>query len=306
MTSIQSSRLLLSPFFWVAFGAVAILGLFIYGQTLNKDISDLAKARKTVKELKEARDAGISVLSECKERVEEGNARIATLGQQIELLSTQSSERMARLIKEIELLKDQNSALEEAKIKLEKDRKPVSPATALAIAESKRQQAASERLGRELAKRNIELARAKSRIIELTEAVKDLKRSREPPMLPRREAPRWSEPAEEPEPAQQLESRRRSTRTDWPEFRHPFGKGRGRIVVYSACSQGNGTRVWIDGEYLGTVGYSADPSCYGFGGLPLVVNAGTHELRTRDRQGRSAVSSVLVSEDRCVVARLSC
>jgi len=92
-----------------------------------------------------------------------------------------------------------------------------------------------------------------------------------------------------------------------PEPYHQYGKGYGRLVIYSVCVIGN-LKIWVDGVYEGTVDkyYTRDPGCSASAAVAKIVLAGKHHVQAQDGQGRNWAAYTTVTEDYCKPTPLSC
>lgn len=96
---------------------------------------------------------------------------------------------------------------------------------------------------------------------------------------------------------------------DRPEPYHPYGKGKCKIVVYTSCSNGGTTKVWIDGNYAGSFSIylaTGSPSCDGSGFVSLVTISGKHHILAQDDSNREWDFHITVDEDECEKRKLTC
>ncbi len=96
-SDLSASRLLARPAFWVAFGTLVVVGLYVYGRALSRDQTDLEKARTFLAAMEQERDSTAAALSECKRTLERGNTQITAL--------TKEVERLQQRIKVLEVLR---------------------------------------------------------------------------------------------------------------------------------------------------------------------------------------------------------
>jgi hypothetical protein len=92
-----------------------------------------------------------------------------------------------------------------------------------------------------------------------------------------------------------------------PEPYHQYGKGYGRLVIYSVCGNGN-LKIWVDGVYEGTLDkyYTRDPGCSASIAVAKITLAGKHHIQAQDGQGRNWDTYTTVIEDYCKPMPLSC
>lgn len=99
--------------------------------------------------------------------------------------------------------------------------------------------------------------------------------------------------------------------TERPEPYHQYGKGNGRLLVYTSCTTGY-IRVWIDGQYWGELkshyNDNFTPECNQTDGtLTNILSAGSHRIEAEDQSSNSKWSSyITISEDQCYKDRLTC
>ena len=95
---------------------------------------------------------------------------------------------------------------------------------------------------------------------------------------------------------------------DKPEPYHTYGKGYGKLVVYTTCSDGGSTSVWIDGEYVGYLDkyQNSSVSCNTLGTISKTVLSGSHHIKGKDQSNRTWDGYVTVSEDQCQTYGLTC
>jgi len=266
---------LLRPSFWVAFGVTVGLALYLYGLALAREVTGLARAKADVARISRDREAVVAMLGQCQGETIQNREDVARLTRELAVLQTRSctvTEPLGAVI-----------AVESAGV----------TASGESSEEVLRLRLIVEELRRQVARKNMELVSATRRIDELVAAnspglpVTTDARDVAPDKRVPRELERWREPMVEGE--QSVDQRV------------------GRVVVFSRCAEAGDTTIWIDGRYAGIVHPgSMLPRCGGADGLSVVVDPGRHEIRTRDRRGRSAVFGVAVSEGECVVTQVAC
>lgn len=87
---------------------------------------------------------------------------------------------------------------------------------------------------------------------------------------------------------------------------HPYGKGNGRVSIYSHCSTCGDIQVFIDGNKIGKLtGYFKDknyrPDCEQEGVLFITLTAGYHKIRAKDLDDGATweEKDVFIAEDIC-------
>ena len=92
------------------------------------------------------------------------------------------------------------------------------------------------------------------------------------------------------------------------ESYHFYGKGNGKLVVYTTCVDGGNTSVWIDGEYIGLLDkYQKDiVDCNTSGTISKIVLSGKHHVTGKDQSNKTWDGYVMVSEDQCQTYGLTC
>ncbi len=96
---------------------------------------------------------------------------------------------------------------------------------------------------------------------------------------------------------------------DKPEPYHRYGKGNCKILIYTSCSKGGTTKVWIDGDYAGSFNVylaSGQPSCDDKDFVSLVTMSGKHHIKTRDDSNATTDFYITVGEDECNRQRITC
>jgi len=95
---------------------------------------------------------------------------------------------------------------------------------------------------------------------------------------------------------------------DKPERDHEFGKGNGKIFIYTTCSKNGTTKVWIDGEYAGSfnVYHKSYVDCNSTGGVSKIVLSGKHHIQTKDDANAATDFYVTIHEDACLPQAISC
>ncbi|HAQ65306.1 MAG TPA: hypothetical protein DCR43_05585 [Bacteroidales bacterium] len=93
---------------------------------------------------------------------------------------------------------------------------------------------------------------------------------------------------------------------------HQYGKDKGKLTIYTSCSDGVKTKVYIDGDYVGLLDEyfpSGFPNCeYSKTGsvISKIVLSGSHHIKAEDVQKRTWDFYVIVLEDQCNRQGLTC
>jgi hypothetical protein len=93
---------------------------------------------------------------------------------------------------------------------------------------------------------------------------------------------------------------------------HQYGKNKGKLTIYTSCSDGGKTKVYIDGDYVGILDRyfpSGSPNCeYSKTGsvISKTVLSGSHHIKAEDEKKRTWDFYVIVLEDQCKIQGLSC
>jgi hypothetical protein len=95
---------------------------------------------------------------------------------------------------------------------------------------------------------------------------------------------------------------------DKPEPYHQYGKGMCKIVVYTTCSTGGTTKVWIDGEYTGSYNhYSLSAvGCSATSGISKILISGKHHIYTKNDANEYVDKYITISEDECYPFLITC
>lgn len=88
---------------------------------------------------------------------------------------------------------------------------------------------------------------------------------------------------------------------DKPEPYHTYGKGYGKLTIYSECSTCTGIQVTVDGEYWGVLNYyfSGQPNCGQNGTISKIVAVGKHHIKGKDKHNYTWDCYTIVKEDKC-------
>lgn len=103
----------------------------------------------------------------------------------------------------------------------------------------------------------------------------------------------------------------RTVYVDKPEPYHRYGKGNGRLLIYSTCSNTDTLKIWIDGEYCGIISgyYKSEISCDNqdmSGALLREVLSGKHHIQTQNVSGATLNYYIIVHEDQCQRSDITC
>jgi hypothetical protein len=93
-----------------------------------------------------------------------------------------------------------------------------------------------------------------------------------------------------------------------PEPFHPYGKGMGNLAIYTTCKTGGILKVWIDGDFAGTMNkyQTGAVNCTTIGIISKQVLSGKHHIKARDESGKSWETYTTVKEDSCQPFDLRC
>jgi hypothetical protein len=84
---------------------------------------------------------------------------------------------------------------------------------------------------------------------------------------------------------------------------NPYGVGYGKVTIYKTCNSCKDLQVSIDGEYIGTLTESFNPSqdvaCDAYGTLSKVLPVGYHQYSGKDSYGDTWFSQINVVEGQC-------
>lgn len=88
---------------------------------------------------------------------------------------------------------------------------------------------------------------------------------------------------------------------DKPEPYHTYGKGYGKLTIYSECSTCMGIHVTVDGEDWGVLNYyfSGQPNCGQDGTISKIVSVGKHHIKGKDKNNYTWDYYTTVKEDKC-------
>lgn len=88
---------------------------------------------------------------------------------------------------------------------------------------------------------------------------------------------------------------------DKPEPYHPYGKGNGQLVIYTTCSDGGKTTIWIDCKDVGYLDkyQKGTVYCNSTGTISKTVLSGKHHIKGKDQMNRTWDGYVTVNEDEC-------
>ena len=93
-----------------------------------------------------------------------------------------------------------------------------------------------------------------------------------------------------------------------PEPYHPYGKGYGQLTIYTLCSNGGATKIWVDGEFFGSLNYykTGEVYCNSSGTISKPVLSGNHYIEAKDAANRTWKKHLVVTEDNCKIWGMSC
>ena len=93
----------------------------------------------------------------------------------------------------------------------------------------------------------------------------------------------------------------RTVYKDKPEPYHPYGKGYGKLSIYSECNKCSNIQVTVDGEYWGALQYyfNGQPNCGQEGAIAKTVLVGKHHIIGKDNNNRTWDYYTTVKEDVC-------
>jgi hypothetical protein len=88
---------------------------------------------------------------------------------------------------------------------------------------------------------------------------------------------------------------------DKPEPYHTYGKGYGKLTIYSECKTCSGIQVTVDGENWGVLNYyfSGQPNCGQDGTISKIVTVGKHHIKGKDKNNYIWDYYTTVKEDKC-------
>lgn len=94
---------------------------------------------------------------------------------------------------------------------------------------------------------------------------------------------------------------------------HPYGQFNGQIFVYSTCSTGGYTNVWIDGNFEGAFNiYYSNPLQFCLpittsnDGVRKILSQGQHHIQTKNQSGATTDFYFVVTQDICSPIQISC
>lgn len=94
-----------------------------------------------------------------------------------------------------------------------------------------------------------------------------------------------------------------------PEPYHPYGKGKCKILIFTSCSSGGVTNVWIDGEFIGSFHVympTGEPDCDDKDFVSVITITGKHHVFVRDNSNQTWDFYITVAEDECQKRHLVC
>ena len=88
---------------------------------------------------------------------------------------------------------------------------------------------------------------------------------------------------------------------DRDDLKHPYGKGYGKLTIYSACSKCTKIQVTVDNEFWGNIltFFSGPPTCAQVGTLSRNLVAGKHHIQGIDQDLGTWDYYTTVVEDKC-------
>jgi hypothetical protein len=95
---------------------------------------------------------------------------------------------------------------------------------------------------------------------------------------------------------------------DKPEPNHEYGKGNGKLVLYTTCRDGGTLSIWIDGEFVGSLNkyQRGSVDCNSSNTISKVLLSGKHHITGKDKSNRTWDDYLIVDEDECQTHGLTC
>jgi len=97
-------------------------------------------------------------------------------------------------------------------------------------------------------------------------------------------------------------------RNKYIEKTYIYGKGNGKISLYNSCSNSGILKIWINGNYAGSLNkyYTSSTSCPTSSAITKILPAGRHRVYITNGRNTSKEYQVYIQEDRCKTEQVRC